>query len=70
MILPQYIYEWVTTALIAGLALGWGVVDTVRLRAALRDDTSDPVVRDRIFGSLIGLTIAVLGVIVVIRYHV
>ena len=69
MILPEEIYRWLTTALIAGLALGWGVVDIVRLRAALRDDRSDPVVRDRIFGSLIGLTIAVLGVIVVVRYN-
>jgi len=69
VILPEDIYRWLTTALIAGLALGWGVVDTVRLRAALRDDRSDPVVRDRIFGSLIGLAIAVLGVIVVVRYN-
>ena len=69
MILPHEVYVWVITLLIAGLAVGWGVVDTVRLRAALRDDTRDPIVRDRIFGSLIGLTIAVLGIIVVVRYH-
>ena len=70
MIVSQVVFEWVATALIAGLALGWGVVDTMRLRKSLRDDTTDPVVRDRIFGSLIGITIAILGVVVVVRYHV
>jgi hypothetical protein len=69
VIIRQDIYEWITTLLIAGLAVGWGIVDIVRLRAALREDTRDAVVRDRIFGSLIGLTIAVLGIIVVVRYH-
>lgn len=56
--------------LLTGLAAAyWIVIDSVRLRRALREDRSDPVVRDKIFGSTIGLVIGAIGVFGSLNYY-
>jgi len=67
--MSQAAFGWVVTALTGGVAGVWGVVDVIRLRRALREDRRQPVVRDRIFGSVIGLAISALGVTGAILYH-
>ena len=65
---PQYgdllsaaLFGWLMTLLVIGSGVVWLTVDTIRLRRALRDDTSRPSVRDRVFGSIIGLLIGTIG---------
>lgn len=61
MIASYAAYAWACTVLTLALSLGWAIVDAIRLRRAVREDTSDPAVRDKIFGSLMGLVIAGFG---------
>jgi hypothetical protein len=56
-------FQWFVTLLTGGVAAYWIVVDSLRLRGALRDDTSRPSVKDRIFGSIVGLAIGVIGIL-------
>jgi len=68
-IVSPEIYIGFLTTITAGLALVWAVVDVTRLRRALREDRASPIVRDRIFGSIVGLAISALGVVGVLRYY-
>ena len=56
-------FGWIVTLLAYGVAGPWLVVDILRLRRALRDDVAQPAVRDRVFGSIIGMIIAVIGLV-------
>ena len=51
------------------VAAYWIVIYSVRLTRALRDDRKDPAVRDRIFGSVIGLIIGAIGVFGSLNYY-
>jgi hypothetical protein len=56
--------------LLTGLVAGyWIVVDSVRLRRAMREDRADPVVRDRIFGSIVGILVGAIGVFGSLNYY-
>lgn len=68
-IVPASAFNGFVTLLILALAGGWGIVDTIRLGRALREDRSSPEVRDRIFGCMIGLVIAGLGMGSVAYFH-
>ena len=67
--MSDYHFAWFTTVMILALAGGWFVVDGVRLVRVLREDRSDPGVRDRIFGYIIGIMVASLGIGGVLHYH-
>lgn len=75
MIVSQEHYIWFVTAVTFGTSASWLVVDIVRLRRALaeRDGMPDgpdqPSRHDRVFGSLIGLVVAAIGIAGVLRYH-
>lgn len=59
-----------TCALLTGGVAGyWVVIDSVRLRRALSEDRQDRVVRDRIFGSLIGIAVGAIGVFGSLNYY-
>ena len=62
-------YEWFVTGLIMTTVVGWSTVEIVRLRKAVKLDTSDPVVRDRIVGHFVGLAIAALALAGVIKHY-
>ncbi|HET6610522.1 MAG TPA: hypothetical protein VFG83_00960 [Kofleriaceae bacterium] len=66
MIVSHNLFMWICTALVFGLSAAWIVVDVVRLRAALKEGSA---AHDRIFGSIIGLAIATIGIIGVLRFH-
>jgi hypothetical protein len=66
MIVPAVYFTWFVTSLIFVVSVAWLVVDTVRLRRALREGRA---AHDRIFGSIIGLTVAVIGIVGVLIYH-
>ena len=69
MIVSHSIYVLIVTMLVGAVAASWVIVDVIRLRRALRDDRRDPLVRDRIFGSVIGIVIGLFGVVGTVRYH-
>jgi hypothetical protein len=69
MIVSQAAFIWFCTIVTVGIAVPWVFVDLYRLRRTLREDRSRPVVRDRLFGSLVGLAVGVLGVVGMVRYH-
>jgi hypothetical protein len=62
-------FGWLMTALVVGVSGSWIIVDIVRLRRALRDDTARPSVRDRVFGSVMGIVIGSIGVGGALLHH-
>jgi amino acid permease len=68
VIVSQLVYLWFISLATGLAAIYWIGVDTVRLRRALAGDRRDPAVKDRIFGSCIGLLIGVIGVIGVMHF--
>ena len=68
-IVSQRHYEWFVTGLIVATAVGWTTLELVRLRKTVREDTSDPVVRDKIVGHYVGLAIALLAAVGVVKHY-
>jgi hypothetical protein len=68
LISPE-VFGWIMSALTLGLAGPWIAVDLVRLRRALADDAARAPVRDRIFGSIIGLCMGAIGLTGVVLYN-
>ena len=68
MIVSELVYLWFVSVATGLSAAYWVVVDAYRLRLALRGDRSDPSVRDRVVGSVIGLLIGFVGVSGVLHY--
>jgi hypothetical protein len=62
-------FKWFLTFLTAGLAGFWTIWDTKNLIRARNLDRSDPIVRDRHFGYVIGIIIGLVGVIGTLRFH-
>lgn len=63
------VFGWIVTALTGGLAGSWFVYDSINLIRSRRADSSDPLVRDRRFGYVIGILIGLVGVLGCLRYH-
>jgi hypothetical protein len=68
VIVSHATYMWFISLATGLAAVYWIGVDGVRLRRALAGDRRDPAVRDRIFGSLIGLVVGAVGVIGVLHF--
>jgi hypothetical protein len=62
-------WKWFLTILTAGFASAWFVYDTINLIRTRKLDRSDPVVRDRHFGYVIGIVIGLIGIIGSLRFH-
>jgi FtsH-binding integral membrane protein len=68
-LVPQAVVTWIVTIGTMVLSLAWLVYDTrnlLRLRGA---DRKNPLVRDRLFGYVIGIVTAIVGIVGVLRYH-
>ena len=52
-----------------GVAGAWVVVDVLRLRRVLRERPRTGWVRDRIFGSLVGISTGLIGIGGIALYH-
>ncbi|MEZ4399814.1 MAG: hypothetical protein R3B06_07335 [Kofleriaceae bacterium] len=68
-LVSQSQYIWFVSILTAGVAAYWIGIDSYRLRKALSGDRADPAVRDRIFGSVIGIVVGLVGVAGVLLHH-
>lgn len=65
---PTFVTWFVTVGTMA-LSVVWLVYDTrnlLRLRGA---DRKNPLVRDKLFGYVIGIITAIIGIVGVLRYH-
>ena len=62
-------FNWLQTAMIGVFAAVWLVYDLRNLTTLRGKDFANPLVRDRRFGYLIGITIAVIGLVGVLRFH-
>lgn len=65
---PTFVTWFVTIGTMA-LSVVWLVYDTrnlLRLRGA---DRKNPLVRDKLFGYVIGIITAIIGIVGVLRYH-
>jgi hypothetical protein len=69
MIVSHEVFLWFCSALVIGLSAAWIVVDIVRLRRALRDGAAGVDVHDRVFGSIVGMVIGVVGLVGAARFH-
>lgn len=69
MIVSQTVFVWFCTVMTVGGAGSWLLVEIYRLTKLLREDRSRPVIRDRLFGTLIGFAVGIIGVVGMIRYH-
>lgn len=59
--------------LTGGVAAYWIAIDSVRLRRALvayKQDRADLSVRDRVFGSVTGILVGIVGVVGSVAYYV
>lgn len=68
-ILSQTFVTWFVTVGTMALSVVWLVYDTrnlLRLRGA---DRKNPLVRDKLFGYVIGIITAIVGIVGVLRYH-
>jgi Zn-dependent protease len=63
-------FEVFNTAALGVVAVGWLAYDVLNLVKARDVDRADPLVRDRLFGYVMGIVIGVVGVVGVIdRYR-
>ncbi len=62
-------FKWFLTIITGGVAGAWFVYDTINLIRTRNLDRSDPVVRDRHFGYVMGIIIGLAGVIGTLRFH-
>ena len=68
-LMSQNAVGWCLTALTGGLAGTWLVYDAVKLVRLRNADRSDPVVRDKQFGYVIGMIIGVIGVVGCLKFQ-
>ena len=62
-------FKWILTALVAGLSAPWLLYDARNLWRARTLDRSDPVVRDKQFGYVIGIVIGAIGIFGCLRFQ-
>jgi len=62
-------FKWFLTILTGGLAGTWFVYDSISLFRIRNKDRSDPIVRDKIFGYVIGILVGFIGVLGCLRFH-
>jgi hypothetical protein len=56
-------FKWFLTILTGGLAGTWIIYDAINLIRTRKLDRTDPVVRDKHFGYVMGMVIGAVGVI-------
>ncbi len=62
-------FVWFVTIAVGGLSAVWIVYDAINFVRAFGLDRSDPVVRDRHFGYVMGIVIGAIGVIGALKFH-
>jgi hypothetical protein len=67
MIMDHDLFMWIVpTGMTMGLSVGWLIYDLYRLRKFWPDRKER---HDEVFGSYIGISIALMGIIGTLRFH-
>lgn len=61
-------FKWMLTILTGGLAGTWIIYDLINLIRTRTLDRSDPVVRDKHFGYVMGIVIGAVGIVGCLLY--
>lgn len=69
MIVSHQVYIGFVTLMVVGIGVGWSIRDFLFLRRVLREERDPVVRRDKIFGAVMGMGLAVVGLIGAVRYH-
>ena len=62
-------FKWFLTILTGGLAGSWFIYDVYNLIRIRNADKRDPLVRDKIFGYIMGIAVGVVGVLGCLKFH-
>lgn len=62
-------FKWFITLLTGGMAGSWLVYDTINLIRTRNADRRNPIVRDKHFGYVMGIAIAIVGLVGCLRFH-
>ncbi len=69
MIVAHDTYLLICALLTGVVGAYWMLVDSYRLRLALREDRAAPLTRDKLFGSTIGILIGLGGMLGVLKHY-
>jgi hypothetical protein len=62
-------FDWLVCGLTFGLAFPWIFFDARNLWKLRNADSSDPIIRDRRFGYIIGMCVGLAGTIGVVKHR-
>ena len=68
-LVSDLVFRWFLTLMTGVVAGTWFVYDAFNLWRTRRGDRRDPVIRDKLFGFLIGIVIGSIGVLGCLRYQ-
>ena len=69
MIVSNVAFMWFYTAMILALVIAAGARDAIVLVRLMREKDYTPAVKDRVFGSVMGLLLCAVGFGGVIKFH-
>ena len=69
MIVSHDVFIGFITLILLASSAGWAIRDVLFLRRVRRSETDPVVRRDKTFGALAGMSIGLVGIIGVLRYH-
>ena len=67
--LPDSVFRALLSLLTAGFAVVWGVHDAVLIARLRGAKGRDPLVGDKLFGYVVGIVIAVIGIVGTLRFN-
>jgi hypothetical protein len=68
-IVSHEVFRWFLTAFTGGLASFWVFYDSFNILRLRNADKRDPLVRDKIFGYVVGIAIGVIGCLGCLFFH-
>jgi hypothetical protein len=68
-VVSDAVFSWFLTFLVGGLSAAWLVYDIRNLTKLRGADARDALVRDRRFGYIVGIVVALIGLVGTARYH-
>ena len=69
MIVSEGAFLWGVTVIVIAIGVVWAAHDVLFLRRVLREGGDPAVRRDKIFGAIIGILLAAVGLMGAVRYH-
>jgi len=68
MLVPENVFRWLLVLVTGGVAAAWIVHDVVLIARLRGADRRDPLVADQRFGYVMGIVIAIIGIVGTLRF--